>query len=182
MRRVGLAVVVACLGLNLRAAENAPTADDPLSERADQAIAALQARLGVEVRVLRVSVRPEEVELDAQDPREPAHVDRYVWQEDGLTGPEPLAVGRNLRQLKAQLFPVSDVRLEVLRLGVSEAVVATETEGGRVTHALIERDSYAGEYGDGWTVPQVRVYVEGPRGGGFLQRNVDGKRRRVVRW
>lgn len=171
-----MAVVIAGLGLTLQAG------DDSLSEAAGQAIAALQDRLGADARVLRVSARPDEVEMDAQDPHEPGHVDRYVWQEGRLSAPEPVAVGRNLRQLKAQLFPVRDVRLEVLRLGVSEAVAATETVGGRVTHVLIERDSYSGESGDGWTVPQVRVYVEGPRSGGFLQRNVDGKRRRVVRW
>jgi hypothetical protein len=182
MRWVGVAVVGGCLGLTIHAAEKAPAGDDALLEVAGQAIAALQGRLGADARVLRVLVRSEEADMDAQDPTEAAHVDRYTWRQGRLTGPEPVAVGRNLRQLKARLFAVRDVRLEVLRLGLSEAVGATETEGGRVTQAIIERDDYSSDYGDGWTAPQVRVYVEGPRGGGFLQRNVDGKRRRVVRW
>jgi hypothetical protein len=180
--RWGVAVVVGCLCLPVHAADKDPAGDDTLLKVAGQAIAALQQRLGADVRVLRVSVRSDEAEMDAQDPAVAAHVDRHVWREGRLTDPEPVAVGRNLRQLKAQLFAVRDVRLEVLRLGLSEAVGATETEGGRVTHAIIERDTYSSEYGDGWTMPQLRVYVEGPRGGGFLQRNVDGKRRRVVRW
>lgn len=182
MRWAGLALLLVCLGRPVAAAGEAPGAHDALLEQAGRAIASLHERLGADARVLRLHVGPEETALDAQDPAAPAHVDRYTWREGRLEDPTPVAVGRNLRQLKAQLFALREVRLEVLRRALSEAVRATETEDGRVTHVSIERDDYSSDFGDGWTAPQVRVYVAGPRGGGFLQHNVDGKRRRVVRW
>jgi hypothetical protein len=174
--------VIFGLGLTVAAAEPSPAENEARLSLAGQAIAALQERLGADARVLRLQLGREEVELDAQDPDVPAHVDRYTWGEGRLAGPEPVAVGRNLRQLKAQLFALRAVRLEVIGQALSEAVRATETEDGRVTQVIIERDDYSSDSGDGWTTPQVRVYVDGPRGGGFLQRNLDGKRRRVVRW
>ena len=182
MRGKGLAVLLACLGATTEAAEKAPATDAALLGLASQAIAAVQERLGADARVLRVQLGHEEVALDAQNAAVPAHVDRYTWREGRFADPEPVAVGRNLRQLKAQLFALREVRLEVVERVLSEAVQATETEDGQVTSVTIERDSYSSDFGDGWTVPQVRVYVNGPRGGGFVQRNVDGKRRRVVRW
>jgi hypothetical protein len=182
MRWRGLAVLLGCLGLTVEAAEAAPAANDALLDLAGRAIAALQERMGADARVLRLHLGLDEATLDVQDPAKPAHVDRYAWWEGRLAGPEPVAVGRNLRQLKAQLFALREVRLEVIERALSEAVPSTETEDGRVTRVTIERDSYSSDSGDGWTVPQVRVYVDGPRGGGFLQRNIDGKRRRVVRW
>jgi hypothetical protein len=182
MRWAGLAVLLGCVGLTAEAAEKAPGANDALLDLAGRGIAALQKRGGDDARVLRLNLGPDEATLDVQDPAKPAHVDRFAWREGRLEGPEPVAVGRNPRQLKAQLFALREVRLEVIERTLSEAVHATETEDGRVTRVIIERDSYSSDFGDGWTAPQVRVYVDGPRGGGFLQRNVDGKRRRVVRW
>ena len=175
-------MLLGCLGLAVEAAEGAPAANDALLDLAGRGIAALQERRGDDARVLRLHLGPDEATVDVQDPAKPAHVDRFAWREGRLEGPEPVAVGRNLRQLKAQLFALREVRLEVIERALSEAVHATDTEDGRVTRVIIERDSNYGDSGDGWTAPQVRVYVDGPRGGGFLQRNVDGKRRRVVRW
>jgi hypothetical protein len=70
-------------------------------------------------------------------------VDRYAWREGRLAGSERIAVGCNLRQLKARLFALREVRLEVIERALSEAVHATETEDGRVTRVIIERDSYS---------------------------------------
>jgi len=40
----------------------------------------------------------------------------------------------------------------------------------------------AGDWSSDVCSSDLRVFVSGPRGGGYLQRNVDGKRRQVVRW
>ena len=175
-------MILGCLVPTVDAGEKARSTDGALLELAGQAIVALQGRLGTDARVLRLHLGYEEVELDAQDPAEPAHVDRYTWREARLAGPEPVAAGRNLRQLKARLFALRDVRLVVLQRALSEAVRATQTEDGHVTQVVIERDDYSSDSGDGWIAPLLRVHVDGPRSGGFLQMNLDGKHRRVMRW
>ena len=141
----------------------------------------VQRRLGDDVRILSLEVWPEEALIAVQDPQNSAHVDRYGYRDGSLSSPEPMAVGRNARQVRARLFALRDVNLSVLPSIVSAAPDAVQTEEGRVTHALLER-AQGWNTESSWGRPVWRVYVEGPRGGGYVEYRLDGKRGRVVRW
>jgi hypothetical protein len=148
------------------------------------ALQAVQQRLGGPVKVLSVAVYPDAVDIEAQDPAQPTHVDRYHYAEGRLEGPEPVAVGRNRRQLEARLFPLAAADLERLRLLLPEALVAVAAEDGRVQHVTLERSEYEGwnDTSTSWTRPLFRVHVTGPRSGGYAEFRLDGKRGRVVCW
>jgi hypothetical protein len=183
MSPVGYAVAAA--GVLALALANEPGTRDgersSLSLLAGPLVNEVRRNFGEDVRILSLEVGPEEAFMAVQDPRNPAHVDRYGYRDGSLTDPEPVAVGRNLRQLRARLFRLRDVDLSVLPGAVRAAPAAVQTEDGRVTHALVER-SEGWNTDSSWGRPRWRVYVEGPRGGGYVEYRLDGKRGRVVRW
>ena len=144
--------------------------------------AALTNRFGKELRILRLSVRPDGAEVDVQDPANPSHVDRYAFEEGVLGAPEPVAVGRNRKELKARLFAFADVDLEVVPGLLPDAVAAAETEQARAIHVSIERLEKSTEYSSSWSGPLIVVIVGGPRGGASVEYRLDGKRRSVTRW
>ena len=171
------ALVLLAAAASARASETAP-----LLQQAAPALSEFQRRLGTDVRILSLELSPEEASIAAQDPRNPAHVDRYTYRDGALTGPEPMAVGRNMRQIKARSFPLREVDPGILPGIVRAAPAAVRAEDGRVTHLLLERSQGWSSETSSWGRPVWRVHVEGPRGGGYAEFRLDGKRGRVVRW
>ena len=157
------------------------TASTSLLESPEPVIAALAARFPKDARVLNLDLRFDAFDVEVQDPAVPSHVDRFSFEEGVLGGPEPVPVGRNQRRLEAQLFSLADVDLAILPRLLADAVERGRTEDGRVTHVRIERAEGYGEY-DGWGRPVFRVYVDGPRGGAYVEYGLDGKKRDVKRW
>jgi hypothetical protein len=152
-----------------------------LLESPEPVIAALAARFATGARILNLDLRPDGFDIDVQDPAVPSHVDRFTFEDGVLGGPEPVPVGRNQKRLLAQLFPLADVDLAILPRLLADAVERARTEDGRATHVRVERIEGYGEY-DGWGRPVFRVYVDGPRGGAYVEYGLDGKKRDVKRW
>jgi hypothetical protein len=148
------------------------------------ALAALQQRLGAPLAILQVVVFPDSVEIDARDPREPMHVDRYTYADGRLESPEPVAVGRNERQLRARLFPLTAADLARLPELLPQALEEVRAEEGKVDQITLQRDEHTSWVYDStsWTKPRFRVHVSGPRSGGYVEFDLDGKRGRVIRW
>jgi hypothetical protein len=159
-------------------------ADEPapsLLEAPAPIAAALQARFGRDLRVLRLSIRPEGAEVEVQDPAVSSHVDRYPFEEGALGTPEPVQVGRSQRALKARLFAFAEVDLSILPALLADARGQARTEEARATHVTIERVEGTGDY-ESWGRPLIRVHVDGPRGGAVVEYGLDGKRKGVTRW
>ncbi|MET0555857.1 MAG: hypothetical protein ABW221_22650 [Vicinamibacteria bacterium] len=152
-----------------------------LLESPGTAIAQLTDRFARDARILNLDMRPEGFDVEVQDPAVPAHVDRYTFEDGVLGDAEPVAVGRNRKRLEAQLFPLADVDLRLLPRLLADAVEQARTEDGRVTHVRVERAERWGDT-EGWGRPVMRVYVDGPRGGAYVEYGLDGKRRDVKRW
>ena len=144
-------------------------------------LADVQRRFGTAARIMSLEIHAEETVIAVQDPAVPAHVDRHTYAANGGVESEPLAVGRNERRIRAQLFRVSEVDLAVLPRILAAAPAAVDTEGGTVRHAILARTEGMGE-SESWGAPRWRVYVEGPRGGGYVEYGLDGARKRVTRW
>jgi hypothetical protein len=144
-------------------------------------VAALRSRFGPQGRILSLRVQHDGAEVQIQDPATPMHVDRYEFEDGRLGEAEPVQVGRNRRRLEARLFDLADVDLTIVPGLLSDARARARTEDGRTTHVLIERQDAGGEY-ESWGRPVIRVYVDGPRGGAFVEYGLDGKHRHVTRW
>ena len=146
------------------------------------ALADVRRRIGAEALVLSVEVGPQDAAIAVQDPGVPAHVDRHRYDEAGRhVETEPVPVGRNLRELRARLFPLREVDASVLPPLLAAAPAEVDTEGGAVTQVVLDRQEGSGEY-PVWGAPRWRVHVTGPRGGGSVEYGLDGKRKRVIRW
>jgi hypothetical protein len=167
------------LAASVAAAETAPATS--LLESPEAAIAALSARFARDARLLNLDLRPDGFQVEVQDPAVPDHVDRFAFEDGALGGPEPVPVGRNRKRLEAQLFPLADVDLRLLPRLLADAEERARTEDGKATHVRIERADLYGDV-EGWGRPVIRVYVDGPRGGAFVEYGLDGKKRDVKRW
>lgn len=143
--------------------------------------AALKERFPKDLRILRLTVRPDGAEIEVQDPANPSHVDSYAFEEGVLGPPEPVQVGRNQRELKKRLFAFSEVDLEVVPRLLPDAIAEARTEDARPTHVTIERVEKGDEYTT-WSWPLIHVSVNGPRGGAVVEYKLDGKRKGVTRW
>lgn len=143
---------------------------------------AVQERYGSPVDVLSLLVYPASAELEARDPGHPSHVDRFSCEEGQVGEPEPVQAGRNQRQLEARLFSLDEEQLAILPGLLPVALESVEAEAGVVSHVSLERSETTTDHGTSWTGPVFRVYVEGPRAGGYVEFRLDGKRGRVVRW
>jgi hypothetical protein len=156
-------------------------AQPSLLESPERMIAALRARFERDARVLNFDLRPEGFTVEVQDPAVPTHVDRFTFEEGAFGEPAPVPVGRSLKRLKAQLFPLAEVDLTILPRLLADAEGRARTEGGKAMHVRIERAERSSDY-EGWGRPVIRVFVHGPRGGAFVEYGLDGKHKDVQRW
>ena len=180
--RATVALVVAlgsAAGLSAKPPE--AVAQPSLLESPEPMIAALRARFARETRVLNLDLRPEAFVVEVQDPAVPTHVDRFTFEDGSFGEPAPVPVGRNQKRLEAQLFPLADVDLGILPRLLAESKERARTEGGKATHVRIERAQGSSDY-ESWGRPVIRVFVQGPRGGAFVEYGLDGKKRDVKRW
>ena len=114
-------------------------------------------------RFMRVILYPDYAFATAQDANIPTHVDQYPWR-DGVVGassPVPL-VGEG--DLEANLWSAPDVDWSFIARAVAEAPGLTTVEEGKVSHIIVERSVFTEDF-----AVVVRVYVSGPRGGGFVE-------------
>jgi hypothetical protein len=152
-----------------------------LFERPERFAAALRHRLGEDFRVIRLGIQPDTADADVQDPRVPANVDRYPFEDGVLGAPEPVAVGRNQRRIEARLFAFAEVDLSILPRLLADASHRADTPDARAVSVAVERQEGYGEY-DGWGRPVLRVILQGPRGGALVEYRLDGKHVRTNRW
>jgi hypothetical protein len=182
--RIGLALVVlAATGASSPAASPPSCGDKPFVDAAT-AFTALEGRLASPLRVWSAALYPGYADFEAQDPKQPMHIDRHHFEDGRWSDPEPVQAGRNRRQIEAKLFTMRAEDIGRVPSLLEAAVAAVATEAGCVSHVLIERSEEGRSEGTSttWTRPQIRVYVEGPRGGGFVEFRLDGTRGRVVKW
>jgi hypothetical protein len=178
-RSVAALLTVALPGLV--GADPAPAPAPPIAVAA-ALLTEVERRFGKEARLLSLELGTEEATVTVQDPAEPSHVDRYTYQDGALKDPEPVAVGRSQRSLRARLFDATEVRASVLPTLIEAAPVLVDTDQGRVIQVILERAERSSDTGSSWGPPRWRVLVDGPRGGGYVEYALDGKKKDVKRW
>ncbi len=117
----------------------------------ERAIGTLKARIGAPVRVLELSIAPDQVTIRAQDPAKRNRVDEWrlermnaAWINwDRVSGPSPYQVTLVNPDLEANLFDLDEVDFEtsikLARAAVERASLAGKS---RVTHMEIARQVY----------------------------------------
>ena len=130
---------------------------------------------GAPTKMMRVVLYPGYAFATAQDPANPLHVDEYEYR-DGFVGlPSPVTlVGDG--DLESNLFATTDVDWTFVSRAVSEAPsLLPAVEEGEVTHIIVERSVFTPDFS-----VTVRVYVSGPRGGGYVEYTPTGEFIKVV--
>ena len=150
--------------------------------RAARAIAAIEQAVGVApARVSDVTVYPEYLITEAQDPAIPDHIDRYQWRDGVVPPPEPVSLSGPQEDVEASLFPTSSVRWAELSSMVRAAERATlhntplRIEEPAAQYVSVDRSSSSAD--DGRVL--VRIYVTGPRRSGYVEMTAGGEIRSV---
>lgn len=149
---------------------------------AADAITAIERAVGASpARVTDVTLYPEYVFAEAQDPEIPDHIDRYQWRDDDVPAPEPVQLSGPQEDVDAALFPTSSVRWQ----GLAEMVRAAERaalrneplriESPRASYVSVNRSTSSDD--DGTVL--VRVYISGPRRSGYVEMTATGDIRAV---
>ena len=117
-----------------------------------KAVDAIKDKIGGgPVRVLKIQISPDIVTIQAQDPKNPRHVDEWRagrikrgwFQWEMVGGPDPVDLNLINRDLEANLFDLDEVRLDAAATLIGEAIrrAALEDPAG-VGSMEIERQVY----------------------------------------
>lgn len=162
---------------------NAPV--DLLHQRgvAAEAVAAIERVVGASpAHVTDVTVYPEYLITEAQDPDIPDHIDRYQWRDHDVPAPEPVQLSGPQEAVDASLFPSSAVPWRRLAAMVEAAERATlrneplRIESPHASYVSIDRSTSSDD--DGRVV--VRIYISGPRRSGYVDMTATGAIRTVT--
>ena len=124
------------------------------------------ARGAAPLRILEAIIYPGYAFAQVQDPSIPANVDEYQWR-DTLGSPAPVTLSGD-GDLEANLFSDTEVNWAAIPALVEAALAQIPIEGAEVTHVIVQRNL---PFTD--TV-QIRVFVNGTRGSGYLDADAQG--------
>jgi hypothetical protein len=117
----------------------------------EQAVGAITEKLGGgKVRALKLAITPDEVTLQAQDPKDPRHVDewRFVrqksfFQRQSVSGPQAVQLSLINKDLEANLFDLDEIQFAASAKLITAAIGRAALEdGAHVTGMEIERQVY----------------------------------------
>lgn len=138
-------------------------------------IGAFEAAIsGEPSRFMQIILYPDYAFATAQDAAIPTHVDEYPWRNGVVGASSPVTlVGDG--DLESNLFSATEVDWTFLARAVAEAPALTAVEEGVVSHIIVERSVFTADFS-----VVVRVYVSGPRGGGYVEYTPTGTMTQVV--
>jgi hypothetical protein len=150
----------------------APTTTAPLdlltSDQLPAVIAQIAtARGAAPLRILSANLYGEYVIVQVQDPNISANVDQYMWRNGTVGTPDPVTLTGD-GDLESNLFSDTEVNWAAIPGLVATALAQIPIEGATVTHINVERNlPFSADV-------QIRVFVDGTRGSGFLDADAQG--------
>ena len=143
---------------------------------ARRALADIEDRVGgTPAQVSDITIYPEYMIVEAQDPNILDHIDSYTWRDDSVESPDPVHLSGPQEEVDASLYPTTAVDLRELPNIVRAAEDRLENtrpirvEQARVTYLYIMRDTSL----DGRVV--IRISVTGPRRSGNVIATASGE-------
>jgi hypothetical protein len=189
-RLVG-AFLIGALVLGACSVESSSSTDDPSESHIDDvsgnllrakgaatdAIAAIEQAVGASpARVREVDVYPEYLDLEAQDPAIPEHIDEYTYR-DGEVGPRTAVMLTGPQEdVEASLFPTTSMRWDALPSIVKKVERAARTakpiriEEARANYVIVRRSTSPED--DGRVL--LDIYLGGPRRSGYAEVTTSG--------
>ena len=146
-------------------------------DAASRAIAAIEQQVGAApARVRRVLIYPEYLDVEAQDPNIPEHIDEYEWRDRSVSGPDPVHLSGPQADVEAALFPTTTVQWDdiptIVRDVEARARVArpTRIEDASANYLIVERSTSPADDGR----VEMTIYLDGPRRSGNAVLTADG--------
>lgn len=142
---------------------------------AARALADIEERVGLSpAQVTDISIYPEYMIVEAQDPDIPDHIDSYTWRDGNVERPTPVHLSGPQEDVDASLYPTTAVDLgdiwHIVRTAEEELEHAEiRVEQARATYLYIQRDSSL----DGRVV--VTISISGPRRSGTVETTSSGE-------
>ncbi len=130
-------------------------------------ITELQEAVGKPPRALELTIRREHLVLQAQNPKAPAEVLQYVYQDGVVSDPVTVEL-RGDGDLEDNLFPLGEVKLDRVPDLCEKARQKVDPDAGRVSHVLVRRN-----LPESMDV-QLRIYVTSPAKDGYLDADRNG--------
>ena len=145
--------------------------------RAAEAIAAIEKQVGAApAQSSYILVYPEYMDVKAQDPAIPEHIDEYEWRDGNVSGPEPVHLSGPQEETDASLFPTTAVRWRDLPAIISEVEARarharpTRIEDARASYVIVERSTSPADDGR----VEISIYLDGPRRSGRAELTASG--------
>jgi hypothetical protein len=187
-RALGALLLVAALGVGCSVSTTSSDSGETFDERpvdllhqrgaAARAVAGIERLIGAApARATDVLVYPEYMDMKAQDPEVPEHIDEYEWRATGVSGPDPVHLTGPQEDVEASLFPTTAVRWRDIPQMVREVETRARDarpiriEGARVSYLIVRRSTSPDADGR----VEIDVYLGGPRRSGYAELTATGE-------
>jgi hypothetical protein len=139
-----------------------------------QALEEYKAALGVkQLAVKRLTFHDTHSSLEAQSPKNPNHIDRYMYRAGSVGAPVPQRLSSSEKKnLKAVLFDPDQTALNDMDTLKTTTLGKLAYENAEISHVIVERRRGKTE---------ILVYGSSPRDSGYVRFSDDGKVVRVYR-
>ena len=176
-------VVVGLAACTTTPPDTVPTPEDDrpvdlLHDRgaARRALEAIEERVGASpAHVSDITIYPEYMIVEAQDPDVLDHIDTYTWRDKKVDAPEPVHLSGSQEDVDASLYPTTAVNLSQLPTIVDRAERELGTarpvrvEQARATYLYVDRSSSL----DGRVT--IHLSIDGPRRSGYVETTASGE-------
>jgi hypothetical protein len=148
------------------------------ADAATDAIAAIEQEVGASpARVRDVLVYPEFLDVEAQDPALPEHIDEYTYRDGDIEPAEAVLLTGPQEEVEASLFPTTAVDwsdLPAIVKRVERAARDAEPlriEEARVSYVIARRSTSSEDDGR----VELTAYINGPRRSGSAELTATGE-------
>jgi hypothetical protein len=139
------------------------------------AIGQLKKKVGGPVKALSVEIKSDELTLEAQDPKNPAHVDSYRYSKGLVSGPTPVNLSKLIdSDVEHNVFDLDEISFDAVPALVKASIEKTGLEGGKVSEMHLGRGLIL-DKGLSMGAPQWNIHVGGPRGDATVYANGKGE-------
>jgi hypothetical protein len=159
-------------GASPESAPTGPLVEEDYFSDATRATARYEKVLGKPIMAKQLSLMQYYATLEAQDPKNPVHVNSYKLWANQVERPQPVRLGSDKQQLSQLLFSLDSVNFSVVPRVVQAALADLKLEDAKVAVVVLERD------GQGKREPIWRVIVNGSRDNGVVEFSAAGEKLR----
>ena len=137
-------------------------------------IAEFKRKIGGPIKALSLTIKTDEMTLEAQDPKNPQHVDAYRYASGLVSGPTPVNLSKLINNdLDQNLFSLDEVDIAAVPGLIKASIQRTELEGGKVSEMYLSRGLMLPQMTMG--PPQWNIHVGGPRGDATIYADSKGE-------